>query len=191
MVICDGPPRRMCGVDRGMLQAPIQRSTNIQMLPVQRVTTIARIPTLVTLGATGCDLYVDENVIKEFGLVRREIQVELPEGTYGRVASMFGLALKHSLDVGAGVTNQDYRGEIKSLLQNFGNTSQIIKQGKPTAQLICEILLIPEIEEVRTLDSSEHGEAGFGEMTELQEAPGELQRDPGSRFSPIRRSTKD
>lgn len=50
------------------------------------------------------------------------LQVELPFGYYGRVAPRSGLAAKNFIDVGAGVVDSDYRGELKVLLFNFGPT---------------------------------------------------------------------
>lgn len=44
----------------------------------------------------------------------------IPEGCYGRVAPRSGLAVKHFIDVGAGVVDSDYRGNLKVLLFNFG-----------------------------------------------------------------------
>ena len=43
----------------------------------------------------------------------------IPEGYYGRVAPRSGLAVKNFIDVGAGVIDSDYRGEVKVLLFNF------------------------------------------------------------------------
>lgn len=62
-----------------------------------------------------------ETVIPARGkaLVETGIAVAVPEGTYGRVAPRSGLASKHFIDVGAGVIDADYRGEVKVLLFNF------------------------------------------------------------------------
>ena len=48
--------------------------------------------------------------------------VALPAGTYGRIAPRSGLALKHGIDVGAGVIDPDYRGNVGILLFNFSDT---------------------------------------------------------------------
>lgn len=47
--------------------------------------------------------------------------VAIPSKHYGRVAPRSGLAFKHYIDVGAGVIDEDYRGELKVLLFNFSN----------------------------------------------------------------------
>jgi dUTP pyrophosphatase len=46
----------------------------------------------------------------------------VPHGTYGRVAPRSGLAAKHFIDVGAGVIDEDYRGEVLVLLFNHNDT---------------------------------------------------------------------
>jgi dUTP pyrophosphatase len=53
-------------------------------------------------------------------LVSTGIAIHTPPGTYGRVAPRSGLACKNFIDVGAGVIDEDYRGEVKVLLFNFG-----------------------------------------------------------------------
>lgn len=54
-------------------------------------------------------------------VVPTDIQIALPPGTYGRVAPRSGLAVKHFLDVGAGVIDEDYRGNVGVVLFNFSD----------------------------------------------------------------------
>lgn len=54
-------------------------------------------------------------------MISTGLQVELPLGYYGRVAPRSSLAAKHSIDVGAGVVDSDYRGELKVILFNFSD----------------------------------------------------------------------
>ena len=48
------------------------------------------------------------------------VQIALPPGCYGRVAPRSGLAVKHFIDVGAGVVDEDYRGKLGVVLFNHG-----------------------------------------------------------------------
>lgn len=42
-------------------------------------------------------------------LIKTDLQIEVPENTYGRIAPRSGLAWKYHIDVGAGVIDADYR----------------------------------------------------------------------------------
>ena len=53
-------------------------------------------------------------------IVPTDISIAVPIGTYGRVAPRSGLAVKHHLDVGAGVVDADYRGPLGVVLFNLG-----------------------------------------------------------------------
>ena len=46
--------------------------------------------------------------------------MEIPEGFYVRIAALYGLASEHHIQAGAGVIDEDYRGEIKVCLFNHG-----------------------------------------------------------------------
>ena len=46
------------------------------------------------------------------GLVKTDLQIRVPHGTYGRVAPRSGLAWKQHIDIGAGVVDEDYRGNV-------------------------------------------------------------------------------
>uniref|UniRef100_A0A8C0EPA9 Deoxyuridine 5'-triphosphate nucleotidohydrolase n=1 Tax=Bubo bubo TaxID=30461 RepID=A0A8C0EPA9_BUBBB len=98
----------------------------------------------------------------EKAVVKTDIQIALPSGCYGRVAPRSGLAAKHFIDVGAGVIDEDYRGNVGVVLFNFGKESFEVKKGDRIAQLICERICYPELEEVQVLDDTERGEDGFG-----------------------------
>uniref|UniRef100_A0A2K5XW20 Deoxyuridine 5'-triphosphate nucleotidohydrolase n=1 Tax=Mandrillus leucophaeus TaxID=9568 RepID=A0A2K5XW20_MANLE len=89
----------------------------------------------------------------EKALVKMDIQIALSSRYYGRVAPWSGLAAKHVVDVGAGVTDEDYRGNIGVVVFNFG---------KEKFELICERMFYPEIEEVQALDDTKRGSGGFG-----------------------------
>ena len=52
------------------------------------------------------------------GTIEIGLAVALPLGTYARIAPRLGLAIRNFIDVGAGVVDSDYRGEIKVVLFN-------------------------------------------------------------------------
>ena len=54
-------------------------------------------------------------------LAKTDIKIALPDGCYGRIAPRSGLAHKHFIDVGAGVIDQDYRGNVGVILFNLGD----------------------------------------------------------------------
>jgi dUTP pyrophosphatase len=125
----------------------------------------ASAPTKGSKFAAGYDLIsAYEYVIPKRGssLVKTDIQIQLPAGTYGRIAARSGLALKNKIDVGAGVVDEDYRGNIGVVLFNHGDEDFVVAKGDRIAQLICEKICYPEVVEVKSLNESERGEQGFG-----------------------------
>lgn len=93
------------------------------MLRVKFLSEKARLPTRGSPLAAGFDLYSAKDVVipaQGRALVPTDISVAVPEGTYGRVAPRSGLAVKHGLDVGAGVVDADYRGPLGVVMFNLG-----------------------------------------------------------------------
>nr|BBD20116.1 dUTPase [Penaeus japonicus]BDT61735.1 MAG: dUTPase [Marsupenaeus japonicus endogenous nimavirus] len=99
-------------------------------------------------------------------LVKTDIQVELPEGCYGRIAPRSGLSWKYHLNIGAGVVDRDYRGNVGVILFNHAKTDYKVKKGDRIAQLICEKIIYPDIEQVEELTETERGGKGYGSTDE-------------------------
>jgi len=120
--------------------------------------------------AAGFDLQSAYDYIvepQEKALVKTDIAIKVPEGCYGRIAPRSGLAVKKFIDVGAGVVDRDYRGNVGVVLFNFGKEPFEIKKGDRIAQLILEkVLELNECEEVENLDETERGSDGFGSTTD-------------------------
>ena len=55
-------------------------------------------------------------------MVKTDLAIAVPSGTYARVAPRSGLAVKHFIDTGAGVIDEDYRGNVGVVLFNHGET---------------------------------------------------------------------
>lgn len=134
-------------------------------LLIKKLSEFATVPTRGSKFSAGCDLYAAyDYTIKARGkeMVKTDLQIALPPGCYGRVAPRSGLAWKHSIDVGAGVIDEDYRGPLNVILFNLGEDDFDIKKGDRIAQLICEKIEQAQIEEVSDLNSTERGANGFG-----------------------------
>jgi dUTP pyrophosphatase len=125
----------------------------------------AKTPKKADIGSAGYDLYsVDDIAIEahERRLVSTGISVEIPRYYYLRVAPRSGLSVK-GIDVGAGVIDSSYRGEVKVLLINNSDKVYFVQQGDRVAQLIMErcsntnIVVSDE-----QLSATERGESGFG-----------------------------
>ncbi|KAK2660514.1 hypothetical protein Ddye_007047 [Dipteronia dyeriana] len=95
-------------------------------------------------------------------LVPIDLNIVIPVGTYAHVAPRSGLTWKHSIDVGAGVIDVDYRGPVGVILFNHSDVDFEVKVGDRIAQLIIEKIMTPDVLEVEDLDSNVRGERGFG-----------------------------
>ena len=98
---------------------------------------------------------------KGMALVKTDVAVAIPDGYYGRVAPRSSMALKH-IDVGAGVIDSDYRGEIGIVLFNHSESDLLVEQHSRVAQLIIEKLGVFQMVEVGELDCTVRGEGGYG-----------------------------
>ncbi|CDW79864.1 deoxyuridine 5-triphosphate nucleotidohydrolase [Stylonychia lemnae] len=145
-----------------------RKAVQREKLRIKKLDAKAFLPTKGSEHAAGYDLYSIEDTVvksKDKKLISTGISMQIPVGNYGRVAPRSGLAVKNFIDVGAGVIDADYRGEVKVLLFNFGEQDFSINVGDRVAQLIIEKYTRTEIEEVpmdQDLDSTARGEGGFG-----------------------------
>ena len=134
-------------------------------LGVKKLTYDSIIPTRGSNDSVGYDLYSNMDcVIRSSGrgLVSTGITIVLPPGVYGRVAPRSGLAVKHGIQVGAGVIDPDYTGEIKVVLFNHGDKDFEVKTGDRVAQLVLERCETPPIEEINIVEDTIRGSSGFG-----------------------------
>ena len=135
-------------------------------LLIKKLSPNAIIPTRASQGSVGYDLYSTEDTVVpcQCGrvIVGTGIAVGLPEDVYARIAPRSGLAAKHCIDVGAGVIDPDYTGEIKVIMFNHGSVEYVIKQGDKIAQMILERCETPPIEEVIEIENTVRGTQGFG-----------------------------
>ena len=123
---------------------------SFKKIRVVRLTENAIIPTRGSAGAAGLDLYSAYDLtVPARGPVSlaTDLQIQLPEGFYGRIAPRSGLALHHHIDIGAGVIDEDYRGNLAVILFNHLDNLFVINRGDRVAQLNCEKIYYPILEE--------------------------------------------
>jgi len=129
---------------------------------------LARLPTKAEPGSAGYDIYSNQNVeiySKSRKLVSTGLSTEFNKDYYLRIAPRSGLSVK-GIDIGAGVIDSSYRGELKVLMINNSETTMFFEQGTRIAQLIMERCYEPDISIVDDLSKSERL-GGFGSTGEL------------------------
>ncbi|XP_059638019.1 deoxyuridine 5'-triphosphate nucleotidohydrolase [Cornus florida] len=147
----------------GVSKAPPQAI--IPFFRVKKLSEKAVLPSRASPLSAGYDLSsATETKVPARGkaLVPTDLSIAIPEGTYARIAPRSGLAWKHSVDVGAGVIDADYRGPVGVILFNHSDTDFEVKVGDRVAQMIIEKILTPDVVEVDDLDSTLRGVSGFG-----------------------------
>ncbi len=136
---------------------------------LKKISPNAIIPQKMSEHAAGYDLYSankDAMIIKprEISLIPTGIAVSIPIGFEAQIRPRSGLAAKYGIGIlnSPGTIDADYRGEIKVILINAGNTDFCLDPGTRIAQMVisqcCEI----EFNLLQELDATERGADGFG-----------------------------
>ena len=116
------------------------------------------------MGA-GHALYAMEEVLilaKSQTLVDTGLVVGLPRGKYARIAPRSTLANKKRINVGGGVIDTDYTGEVKVILMNHGTQGCLIQVGERMAQIIVEKIKTETVVQVEHLANMDRGTKAFG-----------------------------
>ncbi|KAG6509783.1 hypothetical protein ZIOFF_027788 [Zingiber officinale] len=136
---------------------------------VTRLSPNVGLPKQKSSRATRFDLAASEDVLippRDRKLIPTYLRMEIPFRTYDRIATRSGIAWNHSLDVGAGVIDSDYRGKIFILLFNHSDFEYQFRQGDYITQIIFEKIIMPEIFEAKSLSETPRGGSGFGSTSE-------------------------
>lgn len=168
----------------------VTRPGVINRIPIKILHKNAKTPVIAKSGDAAMDLFVSESIMipamcqnrvivpdksvsltianKEIpavlnrGLISTGISMAIPVGYYARIAPRSGLSCR-GFDVGAGVIDAGYRGEIRVLMINNSTEDKTFTVGTKFAQLIItKIMDNPILEVVKHLPSSDRGEGGFG-----------------------------
>ena len=116
-------------------------------------------------GSAGYDIHSMVDTVLEprrRACIPTGVSVEVDKWHYVRIAPRSGLSVKKNIDIGAGVVDSSYRGEIKVVMVNNSDIPIDITKGDRIAQLVIERCANPKVEIVKKLSSSERGTGGWG-----------------------------
>jgi dUTP pyrophosphatase len=126
----------------------------------------AILPSRNNISDAGADLRSIENITippLSRALINTGLSLEIPYGFYGRIAPRSGLAVKHGIDVLAGVIDSSYRGPLGIVLYNTDKDKEfVINIGDRIAQIIFEQHWNFKMEEVADLSDTIRSNNGFG-----------------------------
>lgn len=141
-------------------EIPVMRLPHAKDLPL---------PGYATTHAAGMDLTaaIAENITlapMQRALVPTGLAIALPPGFEAQIRPRSGLAAKNGVTVlnTPGTIDADYRGEIKVILINLGDTPFTVEPGMRVAQMIVAPYTCVAWQETDRLDETGRGTGGFG-----------------------------
>ncbi|MEO0466746.1 MAG: dUTP diphosphatase [Pseudomonadota bacterium] len=129
------------------------------------------LPAYETAGSAGLDVRAavadDAPVTLEPGkraLIETGLSVAIPQGYEIQVRPRSGLAARHGITClnTPGTIDSDYRGEVKVILINLGDSPFEITRGERIAQLVLAPVTQLAWSQVDHLPETDRGEGGFG-----------------------------
>jgi len=136
---------------------------------IKKLDPTVEIPTYKTTGASGMDLmaFIKKPIIlvpKSSCLVPTGLSVAFSNECEIQIRPRSGLAAKNNISVlnTPGTVDSDYRGEIKIILFNHGNSNFTINNKDRIAQMVLTPVHKMDLEEVDNLPDTLRGKGGFG-----------------------------
>ena len=136
---------------------------------IKKLSKEVSLPKYETSGSSGMDLAanINSSINIEPGqtaIIPTGLSFSLPNGYEAKIRPRSGLAAKNKITVlnTPGTIDADYRGEIKVILINLGETKFKIEKGSRIAQMvICPVVQV-QLKEVDDLNQTDRGMGGFG-----------------------------
>ena len=129
----------------------------------------ASIPEYRTDGSAGADIraFLSSPVYLAPGAraaIPTGFRMALPEGYEAQIRPRSGLALEKGVTClnSPGTIDSDYRGEIKVILVNLGDTEFIVRNGERIAQMVIAACNRAIFTPIVSLDETGRGVGGFG-----------------------------
>ena len=139
---------------------------DIQVLPEGRGLPL---PTYMTAGSAGCDLYAavsGEVALRpgERALVPAGFCMALPQGYEAQIRPRSGLAAQFGVTClnTPGTIDSDYRGPVAVLLVNFGQELFVVHRGDRIAQMVVGRVERADFRAVDALELTLRAAGGFG-----------------------------
>ena len=136
---------------------------------IKRLDPKVTIPEYKTSGSSGMDLkaFLDNKVeIKPYksALIPTGLSIAIPNDYEVQIRPRSGLAAKSNISVlnTPGTIDSDYRGELKIILFNHGNSNFTVSNEDRIAQMVLVPILKMKFEEVDNLPETVRGKGGFG-----------------------------
>tara|TARA_B100000575_G_C22864639_1_gene505010 strand:+ start:62 stop:499 length:438 start_codon:yes stop_codon:yes gene_type:complete len=136
---------------------------------IKKLDPSVELPAYKTAGASGMDLmaFLKESINLKPGtscLVPTGISIAFSSDFEIQIRPRSGLAAKSNISVlnTPGTIDSDYRGEIKVILYNHGNSNFLISNKDRIAQMILVPVVKMRLEETESLPDTLRGKGGFG-----------------------------
>lgn len=161
----------LAGIVENYLLSIVARLSNRDNvnIGVELIHTNAKIPTYAHEGDQGADIYAVEEVVVEphtYGnVIPTGLKVIIPHDWCLSIRPRSGLSKNSTLRISnsPATIDQQYRGEIKVLIDNIGDNPVTIKAGERIAQMILERNYQAKYHKVDSVEpDTERGEGGFG-----------------------------
>ena len=126
-------------------------------------------PSYATAGSSGVDLIaaLKDKLTLDPGkrvLVPTGLIVAIPAGFEWQIRPRSGLALEKGLCIlnSPGTIDSDYRGEVRIIVANLGDSPVTIHRGDRIAQAVLSPVVHGRYIAVDAVDKTERGQGGFG-----------------------------
>ena len=136
---------------------------------IKRLSKNISLPKYETAGSSGMDLAANiEDKIEiapgKTAIIPTGLSVSIPKNFEIQIRPRSGLAAKNKISVlnTPGTIDADYRGELKVILINLGDTTFIIEKGLRIAQMVLCPVIKATLKEVEILEETKRGSGGFG-----------------------------
>ena len=136
---------------------------------IKKLDPAVKLPEYKTEGASGMDLtaFIKQPLIikpKTSTLVPTGFSLAFSKDYEIQIRPRSGLAAKNNISVlnTPGTIDSDYRGEIKVIIYNHGDTEFTINNGDRIAQMVLSPVVKANLEETNDLPETIRGEGGFG-----------------------------